>query len=581
MHCGNGCALTYEVKQKGIGGNEKELYRVVSDWNFSTLCPAGRLGFDVNNQQVRKDKDAFNTSIAAFKEAQTICFAGDLSNEEALILQTLKEKFGYKLVCKEVYPFQRFLNSYTKVSGSLGNANQKDITQSTFVVCFGGALSYDMPVVTHSINNAMKQNKGANLAYFHTMQDRAVNGFVKSAINGIYKPDCEEALALLLASVCIKREQMPNALREQIERYERKEMQTITKEVKKKVKVKELDAEGNAVLDEAGNEKFKEVEEVEKIKEEIEVTTSVLYDYCGSSIRDSIEEVKKALEGAKNPILVVGFDIYRAKNAENIAKILGAIESLSQFKIMLLPPTTNALGISLICELDKEGVGYSIGYNVAGNYRIGTGAENALHLPYLNEQEGTFVNVDKRVVPIAPATPYSGYELNDIARALGLEYENTIDYTQELPLEKGFKSIEYDALQFGFLNDGSEIRGYLLGAHFPKETLEVAPIELEELESHNLYARNPMAHFSRSTLASLHIDSKNGLQLSEKYAQMLGISEGDKVEVRFANGEVVEVLAILDKGMEGEFGALGVCGFEESALFPTTRYANVSLKVLV
>ena len=581
MHCGNGCALTYEVKQKGIGGNEKELYRVVSDWNFSTLCPAGRLGFDVNNQQVRKDKDAFNTSIAAFKEAQTICFAGDLSNEEALILQTLKEKFGYKLVCKEVYPFQRFLNSYTKVSGSLGNANQKDITQSTFVVCFGGALSYDMPVVTHSINNAMKQNKGANLAYFHTMQDRAVNGFVKSAINGIYKPDCEEALALLLASVCIKREQMPNALREQIERYERKEMQTITKEVKKKVKVKELDAEGNAVLDEAGNEKFKEVEEVEKIKEEIEVTTSVLYDYCGSSIRDSIEEVKKALEGAKNPILVVGFDIYRAKNAENIAKILGAIESLSQFKIMLLPPTTNALGISLICELDKEGVGYSIGYNVAGNYRIGTGAENALHLPYLNEQEGTFVNVDKRVVPIAPATPYSGYELNDIARALGLEYENTIDYTQELPLEKGFKSIEYDALQFGFLNDGSEIRGYLLGAHFPNETLEVAPIELEELESYNLYARNPMAHFSRSTLASLHIDSKNGLQLSEKYAQMLGISEGDKVEVRFANGEVVEVLAILDKGMEGEFGALGVCGFEESALFPTTRYANVSLKVLV
>ena len=438
-----------------------------------------------------------------------------------------------------------------------------------------------MPVVTHSINNAMKQNKGANLAYFHTMQDRAVNGFVKSAINGIYKPDCEEALALLLASVCIKREQMPNALREQIERYERKEMQTITKEVKKKVKVKELDAEGNAVLDEAGNEKFKEVEEVEKIKEEIEVTTSVLYDYCGSSIRDSIEEVKKALEGAKNPILVVGFDIYRAKNAENIAKILGAIESLSQFKIMLLPPTTNALGISLICELDKEGVGYSIGYNVAGNYRIGTGAENALHLPYLNEQEGTFVNVDKRVVPIAPATPYSGYELNDIARALGLEYENTIDYTQELPLEKGFKSIEYDALQFGFLNDGSEIRGYLLGAHFPKETLEVAPIELEELESYNLYARNPMAHFSKSTLASLHIDSKNGLQLSEKYAQMLGISEGDKVEVRFANGEVVEVLAILDKGMEGEFGALGVCGFEESALFPTTRYANVSLKVLV
>lgn len=72
VHCGNGCALTYEVKQSGIGGDERKVYRVSSDWNFSTLCPAGRLGFDVNNQQVQKDKEAFNASIAAFKEAQTI-----------------------------------------------------------------------------------------------------------------------------------------------------------------------------------------------------------------------------------------------------------------------------------------------------------------------------------------------------------------------------------------------------------------------------------------------------------------------------------------------------------------------------
>lgn len=580
VHCGNGCALTYEVKQTRIGGNERKVYRVSSDWNFSTLCPAGRLGFDVNNQQVQKDKEAFNASIAAFKEAQTIRFAGNISNEEALILQNLKEKFGYKLVCEEVYPFKRFLDSYLKVSGSLGNANQKDITQSTFVMCFGGALSYDMPVVTHSINNAMKQNKGANLAYFHTMQDVVVNRFVKTAINGIYKPDSEEALALLLASVCIPREQMPLSLKSQIERYERKEMQTITKEVKKKVKVKELDKEGNVVLDEEGNEKFVEKEEIEKITQEVEVITSVLYDYCGG-LKESIEATKNTIQSAKNPILIVGFDVYRAKSSENIAKILGYIESLSMVKILLLPPTTNALGIALICELDKESAGYSIGYNAQGHYRIGTGAENALHLPYLNEQEGTLVNVDKRVVPLTPATPYNGYELNDIAKVLGLEYESTIDYTSELPIEKGFKSVEYDDLKFGFLNDGSEIRGYLLGAHFPKEFLEVLPIELKELESYNLYARNPVAHFSKNTLQSSYIDSKNGLQLSEKYAQTLGISDGDKVEVRFANGEVVETLAILDKGMEGEFAALGVCEFEEFKLFPTTRYTNVSLKVLV
>ncbi|WP_297810291.1 NADH-quinone oxidoreductase subunit G [uncultured Helicobacter sp.] len=581
VHCGNGCPISYEVKQEKIGGGERKVYRISSDWNFSTLCPAGRLGFDVNNQQVKKDKEAFNASIVAFREAQTINFAGDLSNEESLILQSLKEKFGYKLVCQEVYPFKVFLDSYVKVSGSLGNASQKDIAQSTFVVCFGGALSYDMPVITHSINNAMRQNKGANLAYFHTMQDIVVNRFVKSPINGVYQPNAEEALALLLASVCISKEQMPNSLKTQIERYEHKETQTIIKEVKKKVKVKELDKEGNVVLDEEGKEKFIEKEEVEKINQEIEVVTSALYDYCGDSIKDSIEQTKNALENAKNPILIVGFDIYRARNANNIAKILGYIERLSLFKVLLLPPSPNALGISLICELDKEGVGYSVGYNTQGHYKIGVGADNALQMPYLNEQEGTLINVDKRVVPLTPATPYYGYELNDIAKVLGLENEDTIDYTLDLPLAKGFKSVEYDDLKFGFLNDGSEIRGYLLGAHFPQESLEILPVELGELESYNLYARNPVAHFSKSTLQSLYIDSKNGLQLSEKYAEKLGICAGNKVEVRFANGETIQVLAIIDKEMEGEFAALGVCEFEEFKLFPTIRYANASLKVLL
>ena len=326
--------------------------------------------------------------------------------------------------------------------------------------------------------------------------------------------------------------------------------------------------------------KITENEEVEKIAQEVEVITSALYDYCGG-LKESIEATKNGIQGAKNPILIVGFDVYRAKNSENIAKILGYIENLSMVKILLLPPTTNALGIALICELDKEGVGYSIGYNAQGHYRIGVGAENSLQMPYLNEQEGTLVNVDKRVVPLTPATSYNGYELNDIAKVLGLEYESTIDYTSELSIEKGFKSVEYDDLKFGFLNDGSEVRGYLLGVHFPKEPLEISPIELTELESYNLYARNPIAHFSESTLQSAYLDTKNGLQCSEAYAQKLGINAGDKVEVRFANGEVVETLAILDKGMEGEFAALGVCEFEEFKLFPTTRYANVSLKVLV
>lgn len=573
VHCGNGCALTYEVKQEGISGDRRKIYRVVSDWNFATLCPAGRLVFDENHQGNTKDKEAFNAAIAAFKEADSIHFAGNITNEEAMILQKLKQKYGYHLVCDEVWGFQQFIQEFSK-GGSLGKATQKEITQSTFVMCFGGAMSYDMPVVTHSINNAMKQNKGAILAYFHTMGDCVAKEFVKPAnlIEAYYKPDSEEAFALLLASVCIVKENMPLALKNQIEKYERKITKEIPKEVKSIVEIPQIDENGNEVL-------IKK-EEIKQVLEQVEELSSELIEYCVKDSTLELENLKRTISISKNPILVVGFDIYRAKNAKNIARILACIEMYSEVKILLLPPTTNALGISLLCDLEQASKGYSIGYNAKGDFTIGVEDNNVLIMPYLREQEGTFVNVDKRVVPISPAIPYKGYELNDIAKELGLQLENTIDYTLELPLQKGFKSVEYDNLGYGFLNDGTEIRGYLLEPLLVQEEVEVEGVELEELKAYNLYARNAMAHFSKETLNSQYLDSKNGLQMSEKLAKKLGLESGDCVEIDFGDSKVLQREVTIDNEMEGDIAALGVCDLEEFEYFPNTRYQKVQLKAI-
>ena len=573
VHCGNGCALTYEVKQEGISGDRRKIYRVVSDWNFATLCPAGRLVFDENHQGITKDKEAFNATIAAFKEADSIHFAGNITNEEAMILQKLKQKYGYHLVCDEVWGFQQFIQEFSK-GGSLGKATQKEITQSTFVMCFGGAMSYDMPVVTHSINNAMKQNKGAILAYFHTMEDCVAKEFVKPAnlIEAYYKPDSEEAFALLLASVCIAKENMPLALKNQIEKYERKITKKIPKELKSIVEIPQIDENGNKVL-------IKK-EEIKQVLEQVEELSSELIGYCVKDSTLELENLKRTISISKNPILVVGFDIYRAKNAKNIARILACIEMYSEVKILLLPPTTNALGISLLCDLEQASKGYSIGYNAKGDFTIGVEDNNVLIMPYLREQEGTFVNVDKRVVPISPAIPYKGYELNDIAKELGLQLENTIDYTLELPLQKGFKSVEYDNLGYGFLNDGTEIRGYLLEPLLVQEEVEVEAVELEELKAYNLYARNAMAHFSKETLNSQYLDSKNGLQMSEKLAKKLGLESGDCVEIDFGDSMVLQREVTIDNEMEGDIAALGVCGLEEFEYFPNSRYQKVQLKAI-
>lgn len=581
VHCANGCPIEYEVKQAGIGGAEKQVYRVTSDWNFATLCPAGRLAFDVNNQNIQKNENAFRATIAAFKEAHTIAFRGDISNEEALILQYLKEKMGYRLLCDEVKGFSKFLEVFSYTSGNLGEATQKDIMDSTLVICFGGAMSYDMPVVTHFINNAMKQNKGATLAYFHTMEDCVANNFVKPAnlIKGIYKPDSEEAFALLLASICIPEDKRVESLKRQIENYQTFIEKEIEREVKTKVKILELDESGNAVLDEEGKEKFIEKEESSKVKETITISSSQLIDYCSKDLLESLEALKQSLNVAKNPILVIGFDIYNAPNAQNIARILGMIERYSGVKILLLAPTTNALGISLICNLDEEKEGYCIGYNTKGDYRIGTSSDNMLIMPYLNEQEGTLVNIDKRVIPISPATPYYGYELNDIAKELCLDCANTIDYTPLLPLEKGFKSVEYDDLEYGFANDGTEIRGYLLNTNYPlEENIEIQPIALKPLREYNLYIRNPMAHFSKQTLKSKYIDSKNGLQISASLAQKLQLSANDRVEISLDHKRTLQTQVIIDLGMEGDFMALGDCEFDD--FIGSSRYLKASIKVI-
>ena len=57
-----------------------------------------------------------------------------------LILQSLKEKFGYRLVNNEARSFKEFLNNYSTVSGmNLWNGDLKQVHDADFVVSIGSA----------------------------------------------------------------------------------------------------------------------------------------------------------------------------------------------------------------------------------------------------------------------------------------------------------------------------------------------------------------------------------------------------------------------------------------------------------
>ena len=117
-HCSAGCQISYDVKHESIANPEDKIYRVMNEWNYVSLCGAGRYGFDYENRDVVKMKTAFANALAAFEKADTIKFTSTITNEEAYILQSLKETKGYKLVNQEAKAFQDFLNNYSEISGT-------------------------------------------------------------------------------------------------------------------------------------------------------------------------------------------------------------------------------------------------------------------------------------------------------------------------------------------------------------------------------------------------------------------------------------------------------------------------------
>jgi len=179
--------------------------------------------------------------------------------------------------------------------------------------------------------------------------------------------------------------------------------------------------------------------------------------------------------------LIVGEDFIHAPNSAALARLAGLVQRFTPFRLLIVPPRTNSLGVALICELSERSCGAVLGYNEAGDLSFGA-LEADLDAPSLVQQEGSFTNYDKRVVPTNAALDYGGYELNDLACALGICAEHTISYTSSLGAD--FKPVKFDDLENFYDNGGANHRGYEL------ENKRLAASE-EEFEIMSLGAAEP------------------------------------------------------------------------------------------
>jgi len=488
-HCGSGCQMYYEVK------NEK-IYRVTNEFEFSTLCGAGRFGFNYANEGVSKDKAAFDKAVEAFRKAGTVLLSNQTSNEEALMLQKLKEQYGFKLVSPEARAYQNFMAAYGSITGKhLYNGTLKDIADSRVVIVLGSRINDDAPAVKYHINMASKWNQ-ARVIYMHPLEDPEIQNIVTQFIK--YEVGSEEGVAALLADTLLKETELPKAV--------------------------------HAFLDDL---------DIGYLSAETNVG------------EEELEALEKSLCKKSGFSLVVGSDLYAHPRAEQIAKLLALLEQYAGFNVVCIPPAGNAMGISLVCELDDAAEGTTVGYNMPADFTLSALGDGDLDMPAMNQQEGTLVTVDKRLVPMNVALPYGGYVLNDIANALGLNTEYTIGYTAELPEEKGFESVEFDDLPDYFDSVGNEHRGYLL--KYKKVPVSRTLEEVEELEGFDgavIYNCNPTDQFSAFTAKSSLLEDEAVLLGSQQFAVVTKLKDGERITFTI-DGVNFDRLFKIDTSMKG------------------------------
>lgn len=483
-HCSGGCSMYYEVKNAGTQNPyDNKITRVTNDFEFSELCGAGRFGFGFENRSQGKDEIAFKKTIEAIKSSESLVFNSYITNEEAKLLQVLKEKTGIKLVNEDAKNYQNFLKNYSLASGkTLYTAANETLRSSDAIIMLGTRISRDNPLVKYSANIATKK-QGAQFVYMHCIDDIALQNKYSQFIK--YEAGSEEGVVALLASYLI---------------------QNIPDELKS----------------------FFDDLDIGYLSGETSVG------------EEELELVSKNLKRRKNKTLVIGEDLYAHPNAANIAKLVGLIDRLTDFDVMLIPSQTNTLGVSLLCELDDEVSGKTVGYNEKADFIISDSGEGDIQVPALNQQEGTFTTIDKKVLNTNVALAFDGYCLNDIVNEfLDSKVENSIEYTEILPQDKGYKSVSFDDLKNGFSKYGEDLRGYEL-----EQSEVLATITLEDISDINtyngtvIYRCEPLHQFNANTAKSLLLQTNNCLRGSASFATAAKIKDGDIVNITY-NGRTV------------------------------------------
>jgi NADH-quinone oxidoreductase subunit G len=569
------CAfMYYEIKHESIDNHvTKKIYRVTNEPHYSTVNGAGRFAYDFENKVESKDVKAFKEAIEAFKKAKNIKFNSFITNEEALILQKIADFTGAKLVNEDAKRYQDFLKNYSKTSGkSLYSSKLSEVHNSNFVISVGSYLKSDLPNARYAFNNSVIMNKGAGL-YFHPVADPVMEKIGKKGktTEFIYHDAMVEESILYFILYKFGKD-LPAETQSYIDSLKETKTKTVTEVVKENIVEIVKD-------EETGEEK-----EVKKVVSK-NVSTEISYEYISlladfGKDESFLDLLNDMLAKKDTYSLMVGEDLITHPNSENLAKLCGIIDRYTDFSVVIIPSQTNTLGVAQICTLSNEIDGFSVGYNVKADFELSALGDGNLDIPALNQQEGTFTNIDKKVIPTNAALAFKGYTLNEVANeVLNDDIEYTIEYTPKFPVNKGYKAIAFDDLPNKFGNDQVEYRGYDLIETTLSTCDEVKKIDIEKIALNDdeilIYNANPINQFNEFTAIAHEFKEKlqDGIFFSKAAFEKLELENGSKVKIS-ANNQELELNAFVDIQIDGNIAYVSTFmkNSLSRALFNTYRF---------
>ncbi len=517
-HCSAGCALEYEVKSIANG---EEVYRVTNDFEHTTLCGAGRFGFNYHIDS-EKDETSFTRAVDAIRESKAIRFSSIISNEEALMLERIRERYGIKLFNEEAREYTNFTDALYRGGATL--ASLDEIKKSDAVVVIGTRISSDNPAVRYSITEA-SSHKGAKVVYMHPIEDVLMQSSVTQFVK--YEAGSEEGvlaiLAMRLLQDCELDEQTKSYLNGLDDGY--------------------LSAESNVGEDE-------------------------------------LDAIAQMLKRRESRTLVLGSDLFGHARAENIARLSSLLYRYANFNIVVVAKEINSVGVSRICNLDVDdrSIKDVVGYNAVGDFKIAHNRDSDLIVGALNAQEGTIVNLEYRLLPLNVAVPFNGYTLNDIANGLGVGKRETIDFTSELPQDRGFKDVEFDSLENYYTFDGVDVRGYLLKQDETKLVCELDEVDdLDEFNGTVIYRCDETLQFNSLSARCSELSADYSLVGSPQFAVAARVVDGDEVIISSETGERVRKFKV-DTELKGTIALEPTVDRDSIVLFGGYRYEKVQIR---